>query len=324
MKFNLYYLAVVAVAALGNDDFQQPLAITPSTIPLLGFGTWNLDKSNASEAVSTALQVGYRHLDCATIYGNQKEVGKGIADGLNKTGLKRSDVWITSKLWNDHHDPALVEEALDETLSDLGLAYLDLWLMHWPVGSSQGQNKLDYLEAWHGMERMHQTNKLRNIGVSNFSPAQLKDLIENSDTKPAVHQFEAHPYLPQSKWIDAHKTLGITVTAYSPFANTNPTYKPGEDDPPLLLTNLDMLAIAAERGCTTAQVALVWGMSRGTSVIPKSSHVNHINENFGSLKCKLQDGDLDRIDALSEEYLKRFNNPSKGYGVKLFDGLEDS
>lgn len=173
------------------------------------------------------------------------------------------------------------------------------------------------------MEKLHKTYKLRNIGVSNFSPAQLKDLIYNSVTKPAVHQFEIHPYLPQADWIADHNTLGIAVTAYSPFANTNPTYKPGDDDPPFLLTNTDMLAIAVERGCTTAQVALVWGMSRGYSVIPKSSHVDHIKENLGALKCKLHDGDLDRIDALSDRYLKRFNNPSKGYGVKLFEGLQD-
>ncbi|KAL8954717.1 MAG: hypothetical protein Q9193_007120 [Seirophora villosa] len=327
MRLHLWTLtAPVAVAALGgSDNVQQPLAVKPSTIPALGFGTWNLDKSNVSEAVSAALQAGYRHLDCATIYGNQKEVGKGIADGLKKTGVKRTDVWITSKLWNDHHDPSLVEEALDQTLSDLGLDYLDLWLMHWPVGSSQAGTKLDYLEAWHAMEKLHKTNKLRNIGLSNFSPDQLKDIVKNSDTKPAVHQFEMHPYLPQQDWVATHEDLGIAITAYSPFANTNPTYNSGGgDDPPFLLKNTDMVAIAAARGCTTAQVALVWGMSRGYSVIPKASHVNHIRENFGALACRLHGGDLDRIDDLSERYLKRFNNPSEDYGIKLFDGLEDS
>ncbi|KAL8650080.1 MAG: hypothetical protein Q9210_004031 [Variospora velana] len=316
--------AAAAAALGGNNNLQQPLAVKPSTIPSLGFGTWNLDKSNVTQAVSAALQAGYRHLDCATIYGNQKEVGKGIADGLKKAGVNRTDVWITSKLWNDHHNPNLVQQALDQTLSDLGLDYLDLWLMHWPVASSADGTKLDYLHAWHAMEKLHQTNKLRNIGVSNFSPAQLKDIIQNSDTKPAVHQFEMHPYLPQQDWVATHEALGIAVTAYSPFANTNPTYNSGHDDPPFLLKNTDMVAIADERGCTTAQVALVWGMSRGYSVIPKSSHLDHIKENFGALGCKLHRGDLDRIDALSDKYLKRFNNPSKSYGVKLFDGLQDS
>ncbi|KAI4140283.1 MAG: hypothetical protein LQ341_003903 [Variospora aurantia] len=316
--------AVAAVAALGGNNLQQPLAVKPSTIPSLGFGTWNLDESNVTEAVSAALEAGYRHIDCATIYGNQKEVGKGIADGLKKAGVNRTDVWITSKLWNDHHNPNLVGEALDQALSDLGLDYLDLWLMHWPVASSADGTKLDYLHAWHAMERLHHTNKLRNIGVSNFSPAQLKDIIQNSDTKPAVHQFELHPYLPQEDWVATHEALGIAVTAYSPFANTNPTYNSGRDDPPFLLKNTDMVAIADERGCTTAQVALVWGMSRGYSVIPKSSHLDHIKENFEALGCKLHRGHLDRIDHLSDKYLKRFNNPSKSYGVKLYDGLQDS
>ncbi|KAI4261038.1 MAG: hypothetical protein L6R42_003756 [Xanthoria sp. 1 TBL-2021] len=318
----------IAAAALGSNQVQvqQPLTSEFSKIPSLGFGTWNLDQSNVSEAVSAALHTGYRHIDCATVYGNQKAVGKGIAHGLKSLNLHRSDIWVTSKLWNDHHDPSLVEEALTQTLHDLGLAYLDLWLMHWPVGNAPdtGKSQLDYLQAWHAMEKIHKTGRVRNIGLSNFSPAQLKDIIDHSDTKPSVHQFEVHPYLPQSRWIEFQQQLGISVTAYSPFANTNPTYKPSKDDPPYLLTNFDMLAVAAKNGCTTAQVALAWGMSRGYSVIPKSSHVNHIKENFGALDCHLEKEDLERIDEISEKHLKRFNNPSKGYGVKLFDGLEDA
>ncbi|KAL9027886.1 MAG: hypothetical protein Q9196_003658 [Gyalolechia fulgens] len=331
MKRSLPLFAALAVAALDNGDLQQqqqqqPLTTDFSTIPLLGFGTWNLDRSNASEVVSAALQTGYRHIDCATIYGNQKEVGKGIADGLNKTGLKRSDIWVTSKLWNDHHDPALVPEALDQALTELGLEYLDLWLMHWPVASSHGTNKLDYLDAWHAMERLHQTSssKLRRIGVSNFSPRQLHRLIASSPTRPFLHQFEAHPYLPQSDWIRTHRAHGIAVTAYSPLANTNPTYGDAADVPPPLLANPDLRAIAAARGCTAAQVALAWGMARGTAVIPKSAHRERIRENFGARGCGLGDGDLERIDGVSGRFRKRFNNPSESYGVRLFEGLEDS
>lgn len=327
MKSNLWFLQAAAtiVAALDSAHLQQPLTTTPSTIPLLGFGTWNLDRSNASDAVSAALEAGYRHIDCATIYGNQKEVGKGIAEGLNKTGLKRSDIWITSKLWNDHHSPILVPQALEDTLSDLGIEYLDLWLMHWPVGSSHGSTKLDYLSTWHAMSAtFHTTSKIRQIGVSNFSPSQLDDLIANSTDKPSVHQFEAHPYLPQSQWVEMHKTNGIAVTAYSPFANTNPTYNSGDDDPPLLLKSEEMFAIAAENGCTPAQVALAWGMARGTAVIPKSAHVEHIKENFGALDCKLDRAGIRHVDELRDKYSKRFNNPSESYGIKLFDGLEDS
>ncbi|KAI4242060.1 MAG: hypothetical protein LQ352_007320 [Teloschistes flavicans] len=320
--------AAAAVASLGNSDLQQPLTSSPfPQIPPIGFGTWLLDKSNVSEAVSAAIQTGYRHLDCATIYGNQKEVGKGIADGLKKANLKRSDIWVTSKLWNDHHEPKLAVEALQQTLLDLGTEYLDLWLMHWPVATSPetGKNKLGYLDAWHAMEELHKTDQLRNIGVSNFSPAELKDLIDHSTTVPAVHQFEVHPYLPQTDFLDYHRELGIKVTAYSPLANTNPTYTPQLDDPPPLLGNIDMLAIAAERECTTAQVALVWGWSRGCVVIPKASHLAHIKENFRALNdCRLSEEHLERVDRVSHKYLKRFNNPSESWGVKLYGGLQDS
>ncbi|KAL8798948.1 MAG: hypothetical protein Q9200_007662, partial [Gallowayella weberi] len=288
MKLNILFLtASSAVAALGGNlnQLQQPLTTTtnPSTIPSLGFGTWGIHKSNISETISAALQAGFRHIDCATIYGNQKEVGKGIKDGLNKAGLKRGDIWITSKLWNDHHAPELVPEALEQTLEDLGVEYLDLWLMHWPVASTEEGTKLDYLDAWNAMSNLlsHSPSKLRHIGLSNFSPAQLRSILAHSSTKPAVHQFEIHPYLPQSAWVKYHHSLNIAVTAYSPFANTNPVYgPPRKDDPPFLLRNREMREIARERGCTAAQVALKWGMERGTAVIPKAGSVEHIKENL--------------------------------------------
>lgn len=318
-------------AALGGHQapLQAPASQRSSQvsiIPPLGFGTSGLNKSDISEVVSAALHAGYRHLDCATVYGNQKEVGKGIAHGLESSNLSRSDIWVTSKLWNDYHDPSLVEEAITQTLDDLGLAYIDLWLMHYPVGSAPdtGRLQLDYLPTWHAMEKVHKSGRVRNIGVSNFSPAQLKDIIKKSDTKPSHHQFELHPYLPQSEWIQYQQKLGISITAYSPFANTNPAYNPGEDNPPFLLTNTVIKEIAAKRQCTVAQVALAWGMSRGTSEISKSSHVKHITENFAASECYLDQKDLKRIDRISEKHLKRFNNPSESWGIRLFDGLEDS
>ena len=169
-------LSSIALALLGLSRAQDqiPFSLSNSasltSIPSLGFGTWNLDKSNASEAVSVALQTGYRHLDCAAIYGNEKEVGNGIKKGLETIGLDRSSVWITSKLWNDQyasifllyafslhievdalycysHRLDQVEQGLDKTLSDLGLEYLDLYLMHWPVASSRFGNNIDYLEV---------------------------------------------------------------------------------------------------------------------------------------------------------------------------------
>lgn len=175
------------------------------------------------------------------------------------------------------------------------------------------------------MEELLITGKVRNIGVSNFSPNQLQDLIARSTIKPYVHQFELHPYLQQVEWMQWHKEHNIHVTAYSPFANLNPIYEaPGEskDTPPSLLENGDITNIAKKRGCTNAQVALKWGMDRKTSVIPKSSHANRIRENLASLNCVLEDEDYAVIEKLGQKYLKRFNNPSKGWDVPLYEGLE--
>ena len=326
-----FAIAALPLATLAYSQVitvpQVPIGVsTIDQIPLLGFGTWNLDKSNATEAVSYAIQTGYRHIDGAAIYGNEKLVGPGIADGLKKAGLSRSDIWVTSKLWNDHHSPLKVPIALAKTLSDLGLDYLDLYHMHWPVASSSsGKNKISYLDTWEAMILLLETGKVRHIGISNFSPAQLDTLLNSTTHKPFAHQMELHPYLQQNDWLAYHDTHGIHVTAYSPLAGTNPTYdsnKPADKAPPELLGSKAVKKIAEKRGCTTAQVALAWGMSRGTSVIPKSSHKARIEENFGSEECELEDGDYDVLAKLGKEHTYRYNNPSKGWGVDLYEGLE--
>ena len=260
-----------------------------------------------------------------------------LSSGLLYT---QSDAWYCRS-----HQTDQVEQALDKTLSDLGLEYLDLYLMHWPVTSSGGRNYIDYVDAspstlsilhimltlsgqtWLGMEKLLDTGKVRHIGVSNFSPHQLHQLLDQTTIKPAVHQFELHPYLQQVDILARPKDPGKEVTAYSPLANLNPIYgSPGEskDAPPSLLANEDVTKIAKERGCTNAQVALAWGMGRGYSVIPKSQHADRIKENFGSAKCNLEEDDYTTIEKLGKKYTKRFNNPSEGWGVHLYQGLEDS
>ena len=177
------------------------------------------------------------------------------------------------------------------------------------------------------MEKLLDTGKVRRIGVSNFSPHQLHQLLEQTTIKPAVHQLELHPYLQQADFVQWHKDNGIQVTAYSPLANLNPTYgSPGKskDAPPSLLANKDVTEIAKARGCTNAQVALAWGMGRGTSVIPKSQHADRIKENFASVNCRLEKEDYIMIEKLGKKYLKRFNNPSESWGVPLYQGLDDA
>ncbi|MCJ1308583.1 hypothetical protein MMC25_002236 [Agyrium rufum] len=326
----LQTFSAVASLAFASAQHQIPLANPASTaleIPLLGFGTWNLDKSNVSDAVSAAIQIGYRHIDGARAYGNEIDVGKGIASGLKAAGLKRSDIWVTSKLANGDHEPAQVLPAFERTRKDLGLEYLDLYLMHWPMSTADSDTKIDYLDTWHAMERLLATGKLRNIGVANFAPSQLATLIANSTVKPAVHQMELHPYLQQIAWIQYHAANGIHVTAYSPLANTNPTIGTPADEnpPPFLLKNEVMTGIAKKdgNGCkTAATVALSWGMNRGTSVIPKSSHVYRMEENFSSLGCELEYADFKSIEGLGSKYLTRFINPGKRSGLPIFEGLD--
>nr|POE79947.1 putative oxidoreductase c26f1.07 [Quercus suber] len=325
MNFFLYCLPLAVGAFAQQEQVPLEAAITytnPETIPKLGFGTWNLDKSNATEAVSWAIQTGYRHIDCAAIYGNEKEVGRGIADGLLKTGLRRQDLWITSKLWNDHHGRNAVQSAIEKTLQDLGVGYLDLYHMHWPVSSGVfGGNTIEYRETWGAMELMVVHGKTTHIGVSNFSPYQLEHLLNHTSTKPAVHQFETHAYLQQPDFLAWHEKHGIHVTAYSPLGGTNPTYDAGDLTP--LLKNDVIAKVARKRSCTPAQVALAWGLSRGTSVIPKAQRQDHIVENFNATLCALTAKDLHKIEKLGKEH-HRYNNPSKSWKLELYEGLEDS
>ena len=234
------------------------------------------------------------------------------------------------------HAPDRVEEGFNKTLQDLGLDYLDLYLMHWPVGKGPDDKKYhyDYVETWKAMTKLLSSGRVKKIGISNFSPSQLKELVKHSlegdSPLPAVHQMELHPYLPQTKWILAHKAHGIAVTAYSPLGNMNPTYgdrsrrsTTTQSKAPPLLENETIKEIAKKRDCTPAQVVLAWGINRGTSVIPKSSHEEHIEDNLGATKCGLAATDFADIDQLGKEPT-RFNNPSEGWGVHLFDGLDDA
>ena len=173
------------------------------------------------------------------------------------------------------------------------------------------------------MEKLLSTGKVKHIGVSNFSPEQLRHLISNSKVVPYAHQMELHPYLQQTAFVQFHQAMGVHVTAYSPLGNSNPTYgDPKKGAAPALLENEVLEVIAKEHDCTTAQVALAWGMLRGTSVIPKSQHKERIAENFGVKNCSLIYEDFKEIEKVGAKYLHRFNNPSKSWGVPLYKSLD--
>ncbi|KIW40718.1 uncharacterized protein PV06_07895 [Exophiala oligosperma] len=297
------------------------------SIPSIGLGLWNSKDDNATEAVTYAFDAGYRHLDSAAAYGNEAFVGRTLSS--KKHSPPRHKYWVTSKLWNDAHKPKLVAGALNKTLSDLGIPYLDLYLMHWPVAflpnQSPGRTVIDQdtsiLDTWRAMEDLVRSNGTRHIGVSNFSPRQLDQILKNCDICPYAHEFETHPYLQQQDFVDWHADNNITVIAYSPLANMNPTYEGKYPKLGPILEDGFWEDLAGKKNCTVAQAVLAWGIQRGTVVIPKSVHEERIIENLASLNVTFSKEEM--RDIQMQDKRSRFNNPSKSWGVELFEGLDD-
>ena len=279
-------------------------------MPALGLGTWKSAPGEVGAAVREAVRLGYRHIDCATIYGNQAEIGEALAGCVADGLVSREELWITSKLWNDCHRERDVRPALERTLADLRLNYLDLYLIHWPVAQRPGvvgpSSAADFLsleeaplaETWRALEAAHGAGLCHHIGVSNFSVAKLSALAETARVAPEMNQVELHPYLQQTcllAWCTAH---GVAVTAYSPLGSGDRVADLKAADEPNLLSDPAVGAIAERRGATPAQVLLAWALARGTAVIPKSVHPARLAQNLASTEVLLTPGDLDELAAL--------------------------
>ena len=249
-------------------------------IPQLGFGVYQIRPADTVEATASALEVGYRHIDTAQMYGNEKEVGEAI----RASGIERGDVFVTSKLNNGFHtyDDAL--RAFDETLTALGDDYVDLFLIHWPLPDVG-----DYVETWRAMERILASGGARAIGVSNFQPPHLQRVLDETDVVPAVNQIEAHPYLTQDDVRGFGAAHGVVTEAWSPIAQGRVL-----DDP--------VIADVADRvGRTPAQVALRWHIQRGDVVFPKSVTRSRVEENFALFDFELSDDDMDAVTGLNRD-----------------------
>lgn len=276
-------------------------------MPMLGLGTWKSSPGKVYDAVLEALRAGYRHIDCAPIYGNEAEVGQALADAFDDGIVSRDELWITSKLWNDAHAPADVRPALEDTLDDLQLEYLDLYLMHWPVALKSGVNmpeepdeilspeELPPKATWAAMEMLVDDDLVRHIGVSNFSAAKLKKLVDAAGRTPEMNQVELHPYLQQPDLIDFAQEQDIHVTAYSPLGSKDRPDGMKAEDEPLLLEDPTIAKIAERHNASPAQVLLSWALHRGTATIPKSTTPQHIRENLAAADLSLTEDDLDAI-----------------------------
>lgn len=248
-------------------------------IPQLGLGVWQVPNDQAAASVKEALAAGYRSVDTAAIYGNEA----GVGEGLRAAGVARKDLYVTTKLWNDRHGYDEAHKAMDESLEKLGLAYVDLYLIHWPVAGST-----KFVDAWKAMIEMKEDGRARSIGVSNFTQANLERLIDASGVTPAVNQVELHPGFTQRALRDFHARHGIATESWSPLAQGG------------VAKDKVILDLAQKHGKSPAQVTLRWHLQNDLIVIPKSVTPARIRENIDVFDFELSAADMAAIDGIKE------------------------
>ncbi len=245
-------------------------------MPMLGYGVWRISDDEAAAAVGHAFTAGYRSIDTAAIYRNERGVGQAIA----RSGLPRNELFITTKIWNDMQGYDNTLKGFDQSMEKLGLDHVDLYLIHWPVPS-----KGLFVETWKALEKLHADGRAKSIGVSNFRPVDLTRLIEQNGIVPAVNQVELHPFFQQTELRAFHAAHGIATEAWSPLAQ-------GAVDEP------EIVAIARKLNRSPAQVILRWHLQLGNVAIPKSATPSRIRENFAILDFELDEQDMARMAAL--------------------------
>jgi D-xylose reductase len=302
---------------------------TNDELPAVGLGFWKVDKPRASDLVVDCIEVGYRHLDCACDYGNEAEVGHGIRRALDARMCRREELWVTSKLWNTYHAPEHVRAAIERSLNDLRLDYLDLYLVHFPIalryvpfvdryppgwffdpGAAHPKMEpvsISIRETWAAVEELQRAGLARNIGVCNFNCALLRDLLSCASIPPSVLQVEMHPHLTQEKLLRFCREQQIAVTAFSPFGSVSYVSLGMARDEDSLLQHPAVLKIAESHGRSAAQVLLRWGIQRGTAVIPKTSSRSRLAENLSVTDFSLRDDEMGAISGLNRN--RRYNDP---------------
>ncbi|MCV7222023.1 aldo/keto reductase [Mycolicibacterium elephantis] len=250
-----------------------------NSIPQAGLGVWQTPPEDTERAAATALDAGYRHIDTAAAYGNEREVGQAVA----KSGLAREDVFVTTKLWNADQGYDSTLKAFDASMQRLGMDYLDLYLIHWPVPAKDA-----YVDTFKAFAHLRDQGRIRSIGVSNFEPEHLRKLIDGTGIVPAVNQIELHPRLQQHELRELHAQLGIATEAWSPLGQGS------------LLTNPAVTAVAEAHGKTPAQVLIRWHIQLGNIVIPKSVTPARIVSNFDVFDFELSEQDMASVSSLGD------------------------
>jgi D-xylose reductase len=308
---------------------NQVINVTGKSMPTVGLGLWKIDPGAVADAVYQAIKVGYRHLDSAADYGNEKEVGEGIALAITDGLCSRDELWVTSKLWNTYHRREHVEAACRKSLEDLGLDYFDLYLVHFPIALSyvdfndryppewifdpEAENpgmRLDSVplsETWGAMEKLVEVGLCRQIGICNYSTSLVHDLMSYARIKPAMLQVESHPYHTQEALLRTAQQYGIAVTAFSPLGALSYVSLDMATVNDSVLTEPVVMAAAQRIGATAAQVVLRWGIQRGTAVIPKTSNPQRLVENLHLSELSLNEDEMAAISALNQN--RRFNDP---------------
>ena len=300
-----------------------------ANLPSVGLGFWKIANADAAEMVYQAVRAGYRHLDCACDYGNEREVGEGLQRSFNEKICKRDQLWITSKLWNTYHHPKHVRPALERTLKDLQVDHLDLYLIHFPITlkyvpieeryppgwfydqkAARPKMEIDSVpiaETWGAMEEIYNAGLVRHIGVSNFGCSLIRDLLSTAAVRPTLLQVESHPYLTQEKLLRYCQQEQIAFTAFSPLGAGSYIPLGMATELESVLSQPAVCELAEKHGKSAAQVVLRWGVQRGTAVIPKTSRVERLSENLAIYDFELTRDEMQSIASLDRN--QRFNDP---------------